>query len=59
MIKQPSAAVLRKKMRRNTELTLQAIKPSMTETKNIKDLANAIKSEVQSVKLFKMNKNKK
>ena len=59
MIKKPSAAVLRKKMRLNTERTIQVIKPSMTETKNIKDLADAIRSEIQSVKLLQTNKNKK
>ena len=59
MIKKPSAAVLREKMRRDTELTIKVIKPSMTETKNIKDLADAIRSEIQSVKLLQTNKNKK
>lgn len=59
MIKKPSAAVLRKKMRRNTERIIQVIKPSMTETKNIKDLTDAIRSEIQTVKLLQTNKNKK
>ena len=59
MIKKPSAAVLRQKMRRNTERIIQVIKPSMAETTNIKDLTDAIRSEIQTVKLLQTKKNKK
>lgn len=58
MKKQPSAAFLHQKMRRDTESTIRTIQPGMKETKNIQDLSKAIRTEIQAVKLLQTKTNK-